>query len=460
MEVKNALRKILKNAEYLGVLEEWRGKVEEPVLKRHLEIIYRDFFQGKTSSEEIDSLSESIRKELYEFRPLVNGKRITLSEQTHILKYCEDPERRKEAFLADKELHDAVAERVKKLIKLRNEKAQKLGYKNYPDLKLEMQDVKYNDLKSILSQIVNAKEIYESFIKQCASVLKTDTIHLWDKSYASQKILYPDEHFFSKDNILDVVFSTLSELGFQKECDTIKVHNTEIPHGGGGMCFPGKLPDQVHILYQPTDGHWFYHVLFHESTHAIQFLNSTHTIPSLRLDSFYGIIEGIAETIAGLGKDPQWLRDKIKMPQNKIPDFIKTKEMKIATFTFSHLKGALKEFSMYENPDGDFDMMCKKIHQDFGDFFPDDYSPQWAGNTMLVSHPVYRQNYVIAEIIASHLWQDMTKKLGNIYKNPNVGEYLRSNFFKPGNEIPWLDKIEKATKSKLNTKGFVEMLGY
>lgn len=127
-----------------------------------------------------------------------------------IMKYCSDGEVRK---LFYKEKHKFASdwkysnkENVIKILKLREEKAHILGYKNYAELSLEfkMADSPENIIKLIDDVTLKAKEKAKEEIEELKAYFKLDTINHWDLTYYSR--IYKEKEFKFDDRELKKYF--------------------------------------------------------------------------------------------------------------------------------------------------------------------------------------------------------------------------------------------------------------
>ena len=89
---------------------------------------------------------------------------------------------------------------------------------------------------------------------------------------------------------------------------------------------------------------------------------------------------------------------------------------------------------------------------------PNRKSADWASKVHLASSPVYYQNYVLGELMASQLLQYIYRNVvgtESFVGHPEVGEYLAEKIFKPGARYRWNTMLEKATGEDLNPEHFI-----
>jgi peptidyl-dipeptidase A len=82
----------------------------------------------------------------------------------------------------------------------------------------------------------------------------------------------------------------------------------------------------------------------------------------------------------------------------------------------------------------------------------------WASKNHLATSPVYYQNYVLGELMASQLLQHVHRNVSQSVSyvgSPAVGEFLIEKVFKPGARYDWNTMLRRATGEDLNPEHFV-----
>ena len=90
--------------------------------------------------------ANAVEKAFNVYRAKVDGKEMTDSEVRKVLKESNDSARRKAVWEASKGVGGVVEADLKELVKLRNEAAVKLGFKNYHALQLYLNEQDGDDL--------------------------------------------------------------------------------------------------------------------------------------------------------------------------------------------------------------------------------------------------------------------------------------------------------------------------
>ncbi len=74
------------------------------------------------------------------------------------------------------------------------------------------------------------------------------------------------------------------------------------------------------------------------------------------------------------------------------------------------------------------------------------------------THPIYFQNYILAEMIAAQTIQHLKEKYVRLLHSAKIAEFLIQNYYGPGSNVDWPEKIEKATGRRLSAEVLVQQL--
>ena len=105
------------------------GQVTDAILARQLDVLYNSYLESQIEPEllkKIVDLGTKIEKNFSTFRGTIEGNKVTDNEIKEILKTQTDSGKRKQAWLASKQVGAEVADDIVQLVKLRNEAAKKM----------------------------------------------------------------------------------------------------------------------------------------------------------------------------------------------------------------------------------------------------------------------------------------------------------------------------------------------
>jgi peptidyl-dipeptidase A len=93
-------------------------------------------------------------------------------------------------------------------------------------------------------------------------------------------------------------------------------------------------------------------------------------------------------------------------------------------------------------------------------------APDWAAKIHFSIAPVYYQNYLLGEMVASQLQDTLlgpvlgggADRWERFVSDPAVGAFLREKYYAPGRRWNWRELVARATGRPLETRPFVDDL--
>src|SRR5262249_7414081 len=124
-------------------LKEKSKEIDDAVVRRAIEVLYLTYLEKQVDTEllaKMVELSNGVEKRFNVFRANVEGEEMTDSQVRKVLKVAVDSDQRKAVWEASKKVGQVVEKDLAQLVKLRNEAATKLGFKNYHALMLYLNE--------------------------------------------------------------------------------------------------------------------------------------------------------------------------------------------------------------------------------------------------------------------------------------------------------------------------------
>jgi peptidyl-dipeptidase A len=162
--------------------------------------------------------------------------------------------------------------------------------------------------------------------------------------------------------------------------------------------------------------------------------------------------------------DREWLRTIAGVPAEDVerlaPRIEAARRAQLLVFARWVLVMTNFERALYAHPDADLDALWWDLVERYQQVQrPDDrHAPDWAAKIHIASAPVYYQNYLYGELVASQL-QDALGGEGALVDEPASGTRLVDTFFKPGASMRWDHLVAHATGEPLSAKAFAGQLG-
>ena len=471
------------------------GKIDDPVTRRAIDVIYLACLEKQLDADLLKALTKlgnEIEEIFSNFRPeIADGKgvrKITDGELRKILKTSTISERRKEAWEASKVLGQKVEPGLKKLVKLRNEAATKLGFANFHAMQLALNEQNGADLIKLFDRLdeltrepftkakaeidvelvkqSNLKTVadlmpghyHDPFFQEVPGVFKANL----DAIYAKQDPVRLCQDFYKGIDLpIDLVI--------EKTGNDFKPRDGKNPHA---FCTDiTRDGSDVRVLANVVPNEYWMSTMLHEFGHSVY---SSINIPAklpyvLRTESHILTTEGVAMMFEKMSKRRAWLEQMgVKVEDPKAFDETGAKMLRYQLLIFSRWCQVMLRFekSMYENPEQDLN----KLWWDNVEKYqllrrpPGRNAPDYGSKYHIVGAPVYYHNYMMGELFASQVHHAIARK---VYKNadPNavvyvgnkeVGAFMRRYVFEPGRTMSWNELTRFATDADLSPEAFAK----
>lgn len=451
------------------IIEEWRGKstsLADKLLERRLEMWHRSFTGGRIYAEpQIAELENKLQRKIANYKLYLDGNRITKNEIGNGIRKEQNQNKRKRLWSVSGQISEAVKEDLVSLVKLRNEKASALGYNNFFSLALYLQMIKEDWLLETMHKLEeNTQNKFQEFIESSKKKLKVKTFNAWDFSAALYKWTSISDSYFPEDSIFNVLHRFHRNIGFNVDSLRIKEVVKDIPFGGLNIGI--KIPTDSRFLLNPTEGKSFYKVAFHEYGHALQVTHTKAVYPILKGyewipgASCAAYSEGVAELLAEFVNDAEWLKSYTAASQDEIDKYIATRTFSDLYSLRSLLKDFFFEYEMYKNPDQDLDSLERAVYKKYLLVDLEETVPtRFASSIYYVMYPCYYQNYVLADMVATQVFEVIVSKFGNErLSNPEVSKWIIDHLYVDGELEEWHDRIKNATGKSLETGAYLRKL--
>jgi len=469
----------------LKAIYEKRKDIDDPVAARAIQVLYLLYLEKQVDTDllkKMTSKANAIEKAFNEYRAKVDGKEMTDSQVRKVLKESDNSERLKEVWEASKGVGARVEKDLKELVKLRNEAAVKLGFKNFHALQLYLNEQNGDDLIKLFDEL-------DDLTREPFKAAKADLDARLAKKYKlkPEELMpwhYQDPFFQETPGVLgadlDAPFKNADLLemcrkfyeGIGLPIDRVITSSDlyekqgKSPHA---FCTDIDREGDVRVLANIVNNDYWASTLLHEFGHSVY---SSKNIPAklpycLRLEAHILTTEGVAMMFERLSKREAFLaKMSVKVDDPEAFNAAGAKTLRYRLLIFSRWCQVMLRFEkgMYENPDQDlnklwwdlvekYQLVKRPPHRD---------APDYASKIHIVSAPVYYHNYMMGELFASQLHHAIARE---VYKgadpdtviyagNKEVGEFMKKRVFEPGRTKTWNELTEFATGEKLKAKAF------
>jgi oligoendopeptidase F len=435
---------LLLDPDHLEVIRTWRGKVDDPILERILDLFERVLLASQVLSHpDVFRLKNEINQDIISFQPVIDGKTIERSDLRDIMHYEKDRSIRQKGYFAEKPLHDKTVERCVNLIKMRNDRARDLGYSDFMNLGLPMSDIHLDEILLVFDRLeAGTRDLYYGVLNEASSKAGYDRLEPWDVGFLIQKTVSLPREKFPKDRMVDWTKEMAVSLGFpQQEFKDIHIEFGDIPFGG--VCFGIDSPKDIRVLLNPRDGLNYVKVLFHEFGHALHDRYVPEGFHIAKSDTGAPFGEGMAEFLEGIAEEKEWLTSHTDFSEQQIDEYRKARSLERIAWLRRLMASAAFEFEVVANPDGNLDELHHSLIQQYA-VAPTIPVAQWAAQSIMVTHPLYIYSYIFADCLAAQLRYRLGREEGGIFNNHEVAPFLIEKCYSPGGYISWRDKVFNA----------------
>lgn len=363
---------------------------------------------------------------------------------------------REEAYRAEDELWDALEPQIRALIRVRNARAQALGFRDYPELRLKFEGVGVRELRRLCEEAViplvgKIRRLREEFL----TATREGEWFPWDLRFALERHAGLPRGPFPGGKMVPAVRGALRRWGFPMDRLPIAVTLHDIPFGG--LTFAIRIPTDVRILIPPKGGWDWYSVGFHEFGHAVHFSRIRQPDHLLRSPDvgFSGFVEGIADLFEEVSVHPRWLKSRPGLTLESIRHFRLGRALSDLSQAATTTNWVNTELDLYRNPAADLRLESARRLQSLFGF--GQYDPRSFLQTTLVTHPVYNQSYLLSLLFRKQLVEAIHRQVGDpLWPNARVGPWLTENWFAPGAQFDWIPRVRDVTGRPFGTKAFLD----
>jgi peptidyl-dipeptidase A len=463
------------------------GQVKSALLARQLDVLYNDYLENQIEPnllKQIVELGTEIEKKFSTFRGTIDGQKVTDNEIKEILKTELNSEKRKQAWLASKQVGAVVADDLIRLVKLRNEAARKLGFDNFHTLSLTTaeQNVKeldktFNELYELTNEpFAKLKADLDSILASKYGVTAAELMpwHYHDPFFQETPLVYEldlDTYYKDKD-VKELAVKFYDSIGLS--VDSI-LSNSDLyeRQGKNPHAFSTDIDREgdVRVLCNLKNDEYWMETILHELGHAVyDKYHGQHVPYILRQPAHIFTTEAIAMFFGRLSRNPAWMQEMLELTDEQRAEIEKVsyKYAQLKQLIFVRWAMVMYNFEkqLYANPDQDLNTLWWDLVEKYQLVRrpPGRNEPDWAAKIHFTLAPCYYHNYVLGELLASQMHHYIVHEVLKLESDENVsfvgqrkvGEFLTMEVFEPAAIYYWNDMIERATGEPLTPKYFVQ----
>lgn len=469
-----------------------RDKISDPLVRRQVEFLYYGHLTNQVSEDKLKKLTELnkvITEKFNDYRAVVDGKKLTPAEVDETLNKSTDIKLLEKVWKAKHLVGPQVEKEYRDLVRLKNEIARSLGYKNALVLNAEVQEFDLKKLDKIYEDITRFtdepfKKLKDNFIDprlakrygisvselmpwhyqnaffQAPPSAIFDEVNLDEfyKNTDANKLIKTTEHFFDSIGI-DVKPLLKHSSLFPKPGKN--------PHAFAMFTDPNKPGSSVLLMNMPNppkpvqaeDAGTFLHELAHDVNFEATLNNKE--LPYLLRELDGVLTEAFAMLLEDQTKTADWFKqlgvadDKAQATSKEVArikyvDQIMFLRWSTVMYCF--------ETSFYDNPEQDIQdrwWSCKERYQYVK------RPPNWKNPDALAKYHIPNgspldYSYYAVGTLANVQFRDLLAKklgrqeLGSMFDARSLGDWLMKDFLAQGLKFSWDDFLVRYTGKSLS----------
>ena len=487
-ELTLKIRQVYSDPDDFAFLKQQRefDKANKPILARQLDMLYNAYLPNQIEPgllKQLVDLGTEIEKNFSTFRGAIDGEKVTDNEIKEILKDQTDSAKRKQAWLASKQVGSAVADDIIRLVKLRNQAAHKLGFENFHTMSLATSEQNVEELDQIFDELYELtnepfaamKADLDRILAAKYGVAENELMpwHYHDPFFQETPMVYEldlDGYYEDKDvKELATVFFAGIDLPVESILDDSDLYEREgkNPHA---FCTDIDRAGDVRILCNLKNNETWMETILHELGHAVYDTYQDPEVPYLlREPAHIFATEAIAMFFGRLSRNAAWMQQMLELSDEQRQEIekVSNKYAQLKQLIFARWAMVMYDFEkqLYADPDRDLNSLWWQTVEKY-QFVRKPAGrdePDWAAKIHFAIAPCYYHNYLLGELLASQLHNHIVHQILRLKSdkdvsyvgNKEVGSFLTKNVFEAGAVYEWNDMIKRATGEPLRPKYFV-----
>ncbi len=467
-------RELLGDPDAFGAIEAARRRADQfdPLVARQLTVLHDAFAPHQIDADlrrRIVELEVAVEDTFNTFRGEIDGRRVDDNAIADVLRTSEDSIERRHAWEASKQVGAEVADRVRELARLRNEAARRLGYRDYFTLALATSELDGQRLFATLDEVDRVSIDPFKEWKARLDVVLADRFgcdsgdlrpwHLDDPFFQDPPIrgAVDLDPLFSDADIEALTVRSYDGLGLDMRpvLDRSDLYARE-GKSQHAFCIHIDREGDVRVLCNIERNERWTETMLHEFGHAAYDRELDDALPWLLREPAHALTtEGVAMLCGRLARDPAWLTTVAGTGGGEVdtlvPKLAEARRAALLVFARWVLVMTHFERGLYADPDADHDRRWWDLVERFQLVRRPEgrRAPDWAAKIHLTVAPVYYQNYLYGELVASQLQATLEARAGGIVDRPEAGRLLVEELFRPGAAMRWDELVEHATGEPL-----------
>lgn len=438
------------------------------------ELVFRGNQLPQEMLERLTRASTEIEQLFNTFRADLDGEKLSNNQLLEQLASERDTGRRARIWQALKDVGQVVGPKLVALAKLRNEAARSLGFANYWQMQVRLQE---HDPAQLIGMFDELERLTDEPFRQMKAKLDSELAARFGIKPEEVMPWHYDNPFFqdappsaevdlddlykhlNQNQVVEIAKKYYRDIGLP--IDDIVQRSDFFEREGKdqhAFCISINRKDDVRMLLniKPT-ANWM-GTMLHEAGHAVYYKFINRDLPhNLREAAHIFTTEAVAMLFGAYSSDPDWMvryagvtPELVEPARKAIHEQRRREQLIFARWSMVMLNF---EKALYEDPDQDLNKRWYDVVERF-QFLKRPRgrnASDWAAKPHFTIAPVYYHNYMLGELFAAQLRATIAR---SEEKPAEKGKKMIALLFGPGMSKPWPAFVEEVTGRALSPEAF------
>jgi peptidyl-dipeptidase A len=461
--------------------------LKDPILARQIDKLYLAYLSNQIPADlmrQIVELDTRVQENYNNYRGTIDGRKVTMSEIYDLMTLEKNTPKRQQAWLASKQVGNAILDDFLKLIRLRNQAAKHLGFANFHEMTIVTGEQDVAELDRIFKEIDDlTREPYRKMKDELDTALaawygigdgELMPWHYHDPFFQRTPLVYEiDLDTLYKDrDVKKLAIDYYAGVGLPVD-DILARSDLYDRQGKYPHAYSTDLDrnGDVRILCNLQSTERWMETILHELGHAIYSkYHDRRESWLLREPGHSFMTEATAMFFGRLSRNPAWMQAMLKLSDQQLKQIepVTRKYLQFQEILFARWALVMWNFekALYADPEQDLNTLWWDLVERYQFMRRPPGKPDagWASKLHFTTAPCYYHNYMLGELLASQFDHALVQSVLKLpagsepgyVGDPRIGKFFREKVFGPGAKYTWNETIRRATGEPLTAKYFVE----